>query len=525
MAPGKGLASAGQAIQQVGQQAGAFFEEFAKRKQGATDLAAKVGFESERAEFDRKLQAELLTVSDEKEWVPLSEKRWGEFIGGQEDRLSSMSSDERLKLEGSHGISVENSLIKTHAGAFKKEQQRNQATIDVGGDDLARNGNSPGNLYDIKKLYENAVATNTYDPKVAEAKIEALYTKADAFQVRNDIARNPWDAEDDIKAQIKDPKWGYLPNSSSDQLNAYLNNAQGAQSEIRTANANEYVKTVIDLKKGEATDEQVAAVYAQAESDEEDGLISARHLEEIYLSLYNQSKKRKDISGFADVNTLVNRFEEDPTDTDGGLRKKLGLEEDANAEKVREALLDAVQSAGYGATIEPKLLNRILDAGKKESTASEAKKTALRQVDRLWTTGVFHKTAGVDNKDDTDVDKQNKANKVYHQSMQNLEDFYDKNPDATIDELYSAAMNTESYQNTKMRKAQELAESGGGYTPSEGSKIKRVRASSAKSLNDEFPGAGITPDMTLEEVYRRISASGGVVTPQVGAFINEAFPR
>jgi hypothetical protein len=109
--------------------------------------------------------------------------------------------------------------------------------------------------------------------------------------------------------------------------------------------------------------------------------------------------------------------------------------------------------------------------------------------------------------------------------MQNLEDFYDKNPDATIDELYSAAMDIEPFKRVRTQKAEELNRSGSGYVPSEQSKAKRTRIERADTLNKQFPGAGITPDMGRKEIYQRITDSGGAVTVGTGAFINEGFPE
>jgi hypothetical protein len=567
MAPGKGLEQIGGAIGQAGreiEETGRYFEEFAKQKKASDDFAADVEFRVARAKHGRALEADIKAEGDENKWTGIHGEGMGSFESSEDVQkiLSRMSPEQREKTMAFHKLSTENELVNVQSKSFKKSESRKQAIVVTAAEELAQGGNSEASIAAIDEIFKKAVETNTMYPLPASEAAKAAKRKADAFQVRNMIGSDPWGAEEFIQQQIDDEKSENLPHSTADQLNSYLGQARTAQSLIRTEFYGMYRQAVVDIRKNQATPEQIDEVYALAEEDYKSGRITAGHLESIYNSLYPSSgTKKKGAIGYADLNIAANQYDES-RDPDGKIGEAL-LDKisSANLEgklegflidkiikkkgaigyadlniaanqydesrdpdgKIAEALLDKISSANLEGKLEGFLIDKIIKP-KEDDEVGDVRSMVDSQLDRMWTTGVFHEMAGV-KKNEVDPKKQDKANRIYLEHQERLNNYFKTTSNPTLNDAMDFARNNPEFMELRKQKAQQvLTGMGEGASKEGGERIYRTHR--ALKLSEMFPDAEIMPYMSEKDVIKAITASRkGGITSEEGAEIKEYFKK
>lgn len=505
-AVGRGLVSLGGEIAQGGQ----FFAEMTKRKEASDDLAATVEFRTLKAKNDTLIQDGLrdpeLQTSD---WPAHLDKRNAEFIqGAGGDLLNRMSENQRLKVRGSFDVALETARINIKTQAFQADISKNRATLSASSDELSRFGNSPENIAEIEQLWADAVKTKTFGTEKAATELTRAKQAADIAENQFRNQSDPWENEEEIRAQIADPgdEDRRYKTATTDQISDFLSNARGAQSLIRTKNYEEYLGAIRNVDN---PDER-AKVWRQAENDEKGDKISEQQLSHVYNALFANHRSRKDIAGWAEASIAVDKFIANPNDP--SLRVFLENKDDPVI-KIKERLLDIVGDSNWDTRIQTNLISKLLAEDPHESVSSSGKRTATdarSQMTKLWTDGFFKSKAffpeGFNERDlkssnkakrEQAIARVDKANRIYSQHIDRADQFLSDNPGASLADTMASARQLPISQEARTQKAKELAGQLEPAQPSEKKLIATKRTSRIDVLRKDFPG--ISPEMTARE--------------------------
>jgi hypothetical protein len=291
-APGKGLASMGQQVGQVGQ----FFAKFADTMQQSNDLAANIEFEVQRKKQLRSIMGELqdpMNPVDEQQWSKELDSRMSKWMGSQGNAaLSRMSPQKKQEVAGKHSLWMEETLIKTDIDGRKSLIQKNVARINAGIDDAV----SDMDAESVQAYIENGIRTNVFTEdagrKLLLDKMKEIEKKRYAQAGEFDPVGALQDIQDQRAGKFEEGEEPYPWLKNADDLDEAENFLISKINAKRSEVADQYVRE-IDIAKTPDLQTDVAQspemIYKRAEADYELDLLSARQLSSIKKSLFSTS--------------------------------------------------------------------------------------------------------------------------------------------------------------------------------------------------------------------------------------------